>query len=73
MLMFSVYDSGTIFSPAVLDITDDDIKKSFMAVSTLSSFRTLVQTLTVSEHLQRKSSEGQFSKWDCIAGVSCNG
>merc|ERR1712029_247696 len=25
------YDSGTIFSPAVLDITDEDIKKSFMA------------------------------------------
>jgi len=27
----NVYDSGTIFSPAVLDITDDDVKKSFMA------------------------------------------
>merc|ERR1719513_394912 len=25
------YDSGTIFSPAVLDITDDDIKASFMS------------------------------------------
>ncbi|XP_076456842.1 large ribosomal subunit protein uL10-like [Babylonia areolata] len=26
----NVYDSGTIFSPAVLDITDDDIRKTFM-------------------------------------------
>jgi len=26
----NVYDSGTIFSPAILDITDDDIKASFM-------------------------------------------
>jgi len=26
----NVYDSGTIFSPAVLDITDDDIQASFM-------------------------------------------
>jgi len=27
----NVYDSGTIFSPAILDITDDDIKATFMA------------------------------------------
>jgi len=26
----NVYDSGTIFSPAILDITDDDIKRTFM-------------------------------------------
>jgi len=31
LIVENVYDSGTIFSPAVLDITDDDIKKSFMA------------------------------------------
>ncbi|KAK7091834.1 large ribosomal subunit protein uL10-like [Littorina saxatilis] len=27
----NVYDSGTIFSPAILDITDEDIKASFMS------------------------------------------
>jgi len=27
----NVYDSGTIFNPAILDITDDDIKASFMS------------------------------------------
>jgi len=31
LIVENVYDSGTIFSPAVLDITDDDIKKSFMS------------------------------------------
>jgi len=25
-----VYDSGTVFSPAILDITDDDLRKKFM-------------------------------------------
>ena len=31
LVIENVYDSGTIFSPAVLDITDDDIRVSFMA------------------------------------------
>merc|ERR1719295_2012321 len=31
LIVENVYDSGTIFSPAVLDITDDDIKVSFMS------------------------------------------
>jgi len=31
LIVENVYDSGTIFSPAVLDITDDDIKASFMS------------------------------------------
>jgi len=31
LIVENVYDSGTIFSPAVLDITDDDIKKCFMS------------------------------------------
>eukprot|EP00745_Piridium_sociabile_P041574 TRINITY_DN82329_c0_g1_i1.p1 TRINITY_DN82329_c0_g1~~TRINITY_DN82329_c0_g1_i1.p1 ORF type:complete len:316 (+),score=116.56 TRINITY_DN82329_c0_g1_i1:97-1044(+) len=31
LIIENVYDSGTIFSPAVLDITDDDIKQTFMA------------------------------------------
>lgn len=31
LVIENVYDSGTIFSPAVLDITDDDIRKTFMA------------------------------------------
>jgi len=30
LVVENVYDSGTIFSPAVLDITDEDIKSSFM-------------------------------------------
>jgi len=30
LVVENVYDSGTIFSPAVLDITDDDIKSTFM-------------------------------------------
>ncbi len=25
-----MYDSGTVFNPAILDITDDDIRKRFM-------------------------------------------
>ena len=29
---FAVYDSGTIFSPAILDITDDDIVQRFLEV-----------------------------------------
>jgi hypothetical protein len=29
---FPVYDSGTVFSPAVLDITDDDLRARFMQV-----------------------------------------
>ena len=29
----SVYDSGTVFNPAILDITDDDIRKRFLEVS----------------------------------------
>jgi len=30
LVVESVYDSGTVFSPAILDITDDDIKRTFM-------------------------------------------
>ena len=30
LVVENVYDSGTIFSPAVLDITDDDIRATFM-------------------------------------------
>jgi len=30
LVVENVYDSGTIFSPAILDITDDDIKRTFM-------------------------------------------
>ena len=30
-----VYDSGAVFDPSVLDITDDDILKKFMEVSYL--------------------------------------
>jgi len=30
LIVENVYDSGTIFNPAVLDITDEDIKASFM-------------------------------------------
>ncbi len=31
--LVTVYDSGTVFSPQVLDITDDDIRAKFMQVS----------------------------------------
>ena len=34
VIVFSVYDSGTCFSPAILDITDDDLRATFMEVST---------------------------------------
>ena len=34
--MLSVYDSGTVFSPAILDITDDDLRSRFISVSVLS-------------------------------------
>ena len=28
-----VYDSGSVFSPSLLDITDDDLLKTFMQVN----------------------------------------
>merc|ERR1712088_185583 len=31
LVVENVYDSGTIFSPAILDITDEDLKATFMA------------------------------------------
>jgi len=31
LIINAVYDNGSIFSPSILDITDDDIMKSFMA------------------------------------------
>merc|ERR1712173_290608 len=31
LIVKKVYDSGTVFDPAILDITDDDIKEKFMA------------------------------------------
>ena len=34
IIVFSVYDSGTCFSPAILDITDDDLRAKFMEVGT---------------------------------------
>jgi len=29
---FAVYDSGTVFDPCVLDITDDDLRSRFLEV-----------------------------------------
>ena len=31
LIVKKVYDSGTVFDPAILDITDDDLKARFMA------------------------------------------
>merc|ERR1739844_243697 len=31
LLIQKVYDSGSVFAPEILDITDDDLKKTFMA------------------------------------------
>merc|ERR1712048_250208 len=31
LIVKKVYDSGTVFDPAILDVTDDDIKEKFMA------------------------------------------
>ena len=31
LVIQKVYDSGTVFDPAILDITDDDLKARFMA------------------------------------------
>ena len=31
LLVMHVYDNGSVFSPKVLDITDDDLKATFMA------------------------------------------
>ena len=33
LIINCVYDNGSIFSPAVLDITDDDVIKTFCSVS----------------------------------------
>ena len=33
LILNQVYDNGSVFSPAVLDITDDDIVKVFCTVS----------------------------------------
>lgn len=38
---FSVYDSGTLFEPEILDITDDDIRARFLSVS-IGIFSTLI-------------------------------
>lgn len=32
-----VYDSGTVFSPEILDITSEDLRAKFMEVSNLST------------------------------------
>ena len=29
-ILYTVYDSGTVFAPEVLDITDEDIRKKFV-------------------------------------------
>ena len=34
VVYWAVYDSGSVFSPAVLDITEEDLLKKFVAVST---------------------------------------
>ena len=31
LIIQKVYDSGSVFSPEILDITDDDLKKTFMS------------------------------------------
>ena len=31
--LIAVYDSGTVFDPAVLDITDDDLRTRFLQVT----------------------------------------
>ena len=72
MLVFSVYDSGTIFSPAVLDITDEDIKKSFMVVSALDSLRTLVYTLTQFP-CTAKANNLSFANWTTYVVYHVNG
>ena len=33
-MYWAVYDSGSVFSPAVLGITEEDLLKKFVAVST---------------------------------------
>lgn len=35
LVVQQVYDQGTVFSPRVLDITDEDLMKSFQDVSEL--------------------------------------
>ena len=32
--LLAVYDSGTVFDPSVLDITDDDLRTRFLQVTT---------------------------------------
>jgi large subunit ribosomal protein LP0 len=32
LVIQQVYDSGTIFDPAILDVTDDDLRARFMEV-----------------------------------------
>ena len=33
LVIKQVYDSGTIFDPAILDVTDDDLRSRFMEVN----------------------------------------
>merc|ERR1712224_14782 len=36
LVIQKVYDSGTVFDPAILDITDDDLKANCMAVAAVT-------------------------------------
>ena len=36
LLFFSVYESGSVFSPDVLDITEEDILSKFLQVTDLT-------------------------------------
>ena len=38
MFFLAVYEAGSVFDPAILDITDDDLLKRFMQVSSDSEY-----------------------------------
>merc|ERR1711912_97363 len=38
LIIEQVYDSGTVFEPSILDITDDDLRKRFMEGETIKEY-----------------------------------
>lgn len=73
LVVYQVYDSGTIFEPNVLDITEHDLRSRFMQVicgisMNLISFRLLTQvafTVGCTKHCRFK-----FGDWISDESVS---
>jgi len=44
LVIEKVYDDGSVFDPAILDITDDQLRKTFLAVSNNFPFKNNFRT-----------------------------